>query len=383
MPKPERIEAIDFWRGFALLIVFVDHLPGNPLATITPGNFGFSDAAEAFIFLSGMAVACAYWSKFAAGETAHVSLRCLRRAFQIYGAQLAISAAFIVIFGGFYLLTGDHGIGSEDGRDLFFSNPSAGLIGLATLGFQFGYANILPLYIALLVMAPLLLMLLRRSIWLGLAVSFSLYLAAQAGLQLPSWPWPDSWFFNPFAWQFMFTLGMVAAILMRHTRLPRSKLLLIVAASVVLVALAVETDGFGWLPGLSDSDYLFGIDKPLLGIGRICHFLALAYILVALNVAGLFLKWPRAREISRLGRHGLTIFSAGSMLCAIGQSIIDLCYWVDSDLFFAIVSSLVVTLGMALLFLLARWMDQPRPPRRAETLPSPIPGGLSSLSRVS
>jgi hypothetical protein len=211
----------------------------------------------------------------------------------------------------------------------------------------------------------------------------SLYLAAQAGLQLPSWPWPDAWFFNPFAWQFMFTLGMVAAILMRRTRLPRSKPLLIVAASVLLVALAVETDGFGWMPGLSDNDYLFGIDKHLLGIGRICHFLALAYILVALNVAGLFLKWPGAREISRLGRHGLTIFSAGSMLCAVGQSIIDLCYWVDSDLFFVVVSSLVVTAGMALLILLARWMDLPRPSHRVEALPSPVSGGLSGLSRAS
>src|SRR6185437_4554915 len=124
MQKAKRIESIDFWRGVALLIVLIDHLPGNPLADITPGNFGFSDAAEGFIFLSGMAFACAYWSKFAAGETSYVSRRCLRRAFQIYGAQLAISAAFIVIFGGFYLVTGDPGLVSEDRRDLFFSNPS-------------------------------------------------------------------------------------------------------------------------------------------------------------------------------------------------------------------------------------------------------------------
>ena len=268
MPKAERIESIDFWRGFALLIVFIDHLPDNPLADITPGNFGFSDATEAFIFLSGMAFACAYWPKFAAGETSRVSLRCLRRAFQIYGAQLAICVAFIAIFGCFYLATGDPGLVGEDGRDLFFSNPAAGMIGLATLGFQLGYANILPLYIALLFMAPLLLIFLRRRIWLGLAVSFALYLAAQAGLRLPSWPWPDSWFFDPFAWQFLFTLGMVAGILMRRYRLPRSKPLLVAAAAVVLVALAVETDGFGFAPGLSDSDGLFSTDKQLLGIGR-------------------------------------------------------------------------------------------------------------------
>jgi hypothetical protein len=291
--------------------------------------------------------------------------------------------AFIAIFGSFYLVTGDPGLVSEDGRDLFFSNPLAGMIGLASLGFQLGYANILPLYIALLLMAPLLLILLRRRIWLGLTVSFTLYLAAQAGLRLPSWPWPDSWFFNPFAWQFLFTLGMVAGILMRRCRLPRSTPLLVAATCVVLVALAVETDGFGFAPGLSDSDELFGTDKQLLGIGRICHFLSLAYILVATNVAGRLLKWPGAHEISRLGRHSLVIFSAGSILCAVGQSILDLCDWLDNDLFFDLVSLLTVTLGIASLILLAQLIEKPRPHGRAKALPSVVSRSLLVLSRFS
>ena len=73
MVKTQRIESIDFWRGLALLIIFIDHVPGNPLASITPRNFGFSDSAEAFIFLSGLALAYAYWPKFAAGETGRVA----------------------------------------------------------------------------------------------------------------------------------------------------------------------------------------------------------------------------------------------------------------------------------------------------------------------
>jgi hypothetical protein len=139
------------------------------------------------------------------------------------------------------------GIGLHDAYSLSLRMQPAQIFSArqyaSSTGF-FPYANVLPLYIALLFMAPLLLILLRRRIWLGLAVSFALYLAAQAGLRLPSWPWPDSWFFNPFAWQLMFTLGMVAGILMRRYRLPRSKPLLVAATGVVLVALAVETDGF-------------------------------------------------------------------------------------------------------------------------------------------
>src|SRR3954469_22259996 len=44
---------VDFFRGLALLIIFVDHIPENVFALITLRNFGFSDAAEIFIFLSG------------------------------------------------------------------------------------------------------------------------------------------------------------------------------------------------------------------------------------------------------------------------------------------------------------------------------------------
>ena len=59
-----RIDGIDFWRGFALLTIFIDHLPENIFQRVTQGNFGFSDAAELFVFLSGASVALAYGSRF-------------------------------------------------------------------------------------------------------------------------------------------------------------------------------------------------------------------------------------------------------------------------------------------------------------------------------
>jgi hypothetical protein len=46
-----RDHRIDFFRGLALIFIFWDHIPHNPLAELTVRNFGFSDAAE--IFLSG------------------------------------------------------------------------------------------------------------------------------------------------------------------------------------------------------------------------------------------------------------------------------------------------------------------------------------------
>lgn len=359
MLKAHRIESIDFWRGLALLIIFIDHVPGNPLAAVTPRHFGFSDSTEAFIFLSGLALAYAYWPKFASGETSRVILRCLRRASQIYGAHIAISVTVLIIFGAGYVVTRHTEFLNDDNRYLFFSNPSASLIGLLTLGYQFGYVNILPVYVAILFMAPVLMVLLRRRIWLGLLVSAVLYAAAQSGLQLPSWPWPNTWFLNPFAWQFMFTLGLVTGIRCRSEAVPpRSNLLLVAAAAMVFFALFVEMDGFGLAPGLSGNvDAYFGANKQLLGLGRIGHFLALAYILVELKAVSLLLKFPGAHEISRLGRHSLPIFAAGSILSALGQLILDLCRTIENHLVFDVIGLLIIALGATSLVLLAQFLE--------------------------
>src|ERR1700680_1548994 len=65
----KRVDAIDFWRGFALLTIFIDHVPENAFQHLTIRNFGFSDAAELFVFLSGASVALAYGTRFFNGET--------------------------------------------------------------------------------------------------------------------------------------------------------------------------------------------------------------------------------------------------------------------------------------------------------------------------
>ncbi|HLX99831.1 MAG TPA: OpgC domain-containing protein, partial [Roseiarcus sp.] len=52
--KANRVRDIDFWRGAVLIAILIDHIPGNPLEHWTPRNFGLSDSAEAFVFLSGL-----------------------------------------------------------------------------------------------------------------------------------------------------------------------------------------------------------------------------------------------------------------------------------------------------------------------------------------
>src|SRR5439155_25913935 len=80
----KRIDGIDFWRGFALLTIFIDHVPENIFQHVTQQNFGFSDAAELFVFLSGVSVALAYGTRFFDGETVGAVRAVLRRAFTLY-----------------------------------------------------------------------------------------------------------------------------------------------------------------------------------------------------------------------------------------------------------------------------------------------------------
>ena len=60
----QRDQRLDMFRGLALVMIFINHAPGTTYENWTNRNFGFSDAAEAFVFMSGMAAGLAYSGKF-------------------------------------------------------------------------------------------------------------------------------------------------------------------------------------------------------------------------------------------------------------------------------------------------------------------------------
>src|SRR5690606_34128037 len=74
-----RDTAIDVIRALALLTIFVNHVPGNPLEFLTHKNFGFSDAAEAFVLISGVSAGLAYGPRFLSGQRLLTTLKAWRR----------------------------------------------------------------------------------------------------------------------------------------------------------------------------------------------------------------------------------------------------------------------------------------------------------------
>src|SRR5262249_52935326 len=150
----KRIDGIDFWRGIALLMIFIDHMPENVFQHVTQKNFGFSDAAELFVFLSGISVALAYGTRFFNGETVVAVRACPRGASTLSWRQILISLLIVAIFAGAAALWKEDDL-LED-ADVVVSNPLQTTAAMLALLHQLENANILPLYIALLLMTPLL-----------------------------------------------------------------------------------------------------------------------------------------------------------------------------------------------------------------------------------
>jgi hypothetical protein len=382
----KRIDGIDFWRGFALLTIFIDHVPENIFDHVTQRNFGFSDAAELFVFLSGVSVALAYGTRFFEGETVVAVRALLRRAFTLYWVQVLVSLLIVAIFVGAAALWDDDDL-LED-ADVVVSNPLQSTAAILALLHQLDNANILPLYIALLLMTPLLLVLARHDDRLMLAVSAGIYLAARVfSLNFPTWPVEGTWFFNPIAWQLIFAIGIFAGRRLKRGDIAYDARLFAACLAVVAIAAVVRTDAFGYASGLwQDVHDMLG--KTDLGFARLVHFLALAYIVYHSGLTGLMRRTRAFRPLCLIGRYGLPVFATGIVLSVVGEVIVE----TRSEAFNheVVLGAAIVAGGILIHYLVARglaaWRDKSRTQQsmmnRAHTLRMAAPLSLRKSPSV-
>jgi hypothetical protein len=316
---------LDFFRGLALIFIFMDHVPGNLFAHFTFKNFGLSDAAEIFIFISGYAAALAFGKSFMRQGFRAGASRVAKRIGEIYVAHILL---LIVCVGGIGVAARalENPLYYEYINLVPFAfEPFEAILRALALNHHLIYLNILPLYIALLVWFPLLFWLLRRHPALAFAASLGLYaLTRLTGLNLPSYPNDDGWFFNPFAWQLLFSIGAILGhAATKGVVLPRSRWLIGAAALYLGFALVVIAP---WvkLPGLEEwrlvpGDLLAPMDKSGLSPWRLAHILAAAYIVAIIVKPGAaWLRQGWAKGIIACGRSSLDIFTLGTILCFVG-----------------------------------------------------------------
>ena len=308
--------AVDFWRGFALVNILVSHIPDNGFWRFTLRQFSWSDGAEILVFLSGWVLAARL-----ASPAPDPFNNLIPRLAKIYVAHVLVT--FVVIF--LYLKAQAHGdlrILSDNGVDVAILADNELVGGVILLMQHVRFFDILPLYFILTLLMPVMILLARASTLALFSFSVAYYLLAQSGLGVSQWPSGRPFAFNPFAWQLMFVIGMIAGNSKARLAqaIMRAPLVLPAAILIVLFALACMRLG---VP-LSHADQRTGLenslwDKGNLGIMRIVQFVALAVVAywVSPSVARLF---PAAwRVLSLLGRSSLVVFSAVGVLSAIGQ----------------------------------------------------------------
>ena len=326
-PVPtERDLRLDLFRGLALWLIFLDHIPSNLVSWVTIRNYGFSDATEIFVFISGYTAAFVYGRAMATSGFIIASARVLKRAWQIYVAHVFLFAIYLAEI-SYVSHSFDNPLYSEEMGVLnFLNNPDVTIIQALLLKFKPVNMDVLPLYIVLLLWFAPFLWLLLRSPTLALLVSASIYtMSWMFDWNFPAYPSGD-WAFNPLAWQLLFVFGAWCALggANRLGRWTKSRFVVGLAFAYLGFAFAVAMTWY--FPALGSymprviGDAIYPIDKANLDVLRILHFLSLAVITVWLVPPDWpALKSPACWPAIVCGRHSLEIFCLGVFLSFAGH----------------------------------------------------------------
>ena len=305
---------IDFCRGLALYMILVDHVIGDPVSKFTLQNFGFSDAAEAFVFLSGLSCGIVYLRVLRRVGWAGLTAALSKRTSQIYVYYVLASIAVILI-----LKIAEGAIKNADVSHSFLvlrETPISAIWSTVWLTSPPDLPGILVIYLVLTaVVVPLFL-------W-GAGASAVLTLTASGFVWAISQIYPnllphlaDHSYFNPLAWQFLFSIGIFVG-LQFNSASPRprttqiSKWLVTAAWAYVIFALLYRYRSplhLGWLPTMTN-------DKENLSASRLLHFLSIAFLFATYirSNTPILSRWP-ATVVIRTGQCSLEIFSIGTIL---------------------------------------------------------------------
>jgi hypothetical protein len=377
--KRPRDERLDLFRGLTMLIIFVAHLPENSWNAWIPARFGFSSGAELFVFCSGIASALAFGSVFMRRGLWLGTARIAYRIWQVYWAQIGLVLALIALAAALDRLFGLAEIARQFAPLL--ADPERALLGLATLTWQPDYLDILPMYLVILALVPVMMLARRLHDALPFLIAATLYAAVwSTGLNLSGNPWNGAgWFLNPFAWQLIFFIGFFIAMGWLPVPRPGDRRLMIAAALFLLLSVPLSFWGIleHWPLAQAARDLVIpASEKTDLHILRVLHFLALAYLVLSLIE-------PWRDRLDRGAGHLLILIGRQSLACFLASVVLARLLGTAADM--AGRSELVVALlnlaGFALIlvtalvvgwFKSAPWIGPGRKPAAEPSAPTPL-----------
>jgi hypothetical protein len=320
---------LDLFRGLGLWVIFLDHIPFNVVSWITLRNYGFSDAAEMFVFISGYTAGFVYGPAMLQGRAIVATGRLLKRCWQLYVTHVMLVVVFIAeiaYVGGKF----DNPLFAEEFNVFgFLRQPDVILTQALALKFRPAGLDVLPLYIVLVLACPAILWaLLRRPGWTLLASALLYVLARRFDWNFPSFP-SGQWFFNPFAWQLLFVFGIWCAVGGAEKLGPWIEASAIRAAAWIYLVFAFLIVMTWHVPQWAHfvpkwlAHVMYPIDKSNLHVLRLIHFLALAAIISHFVPRDWWLlRRPVLQPVILCGQHSLALFCFGVCLSFVGHIIL-------------------------------------------------------------
>ena len=365
---------LDFFRGLSLFFIFLDHIPNNVLSYGTVQVIAFSDAAEVFIFISGYTAALVYGQLLLRRGTLVATVQIYYRVWQLYVAHIFIFMVYTaeVSYATLQLQTQSY---SEELRlNNFLQEPHRAIIKTLLLQYQPEFLDILPLYIVLLAFFPIVLLLQRRRPFAPVILSFAIYLLTMyLGWEPKTYPDNEGWFFNPFAWQFLFIVGATAGTAQSAAQpslphwpwIPRAAIAVTIVVAVIKLSW-VAHDLWEGIPALfPDQLQELANDKSDLSPVRLVSFFALALTVVHfMGRDSAILRHPLSKLAIVCGQHSLHAFCLGILLSVLGRFIVTS---ISSSLLTQLAVDVV---GLALMIALAQLMSWYRRKSRPPAAPA-------------
>jgi hypothetical protein len=314
---------IDFFRGVALYMIIFDHVPGDPLSKFTYARFGFSDAAEIFIFLSGVSCGIVYSRVLLRHGPRELLNAVFRRALQIYIYYLIAGVTTILLIAvsrDIITIPLDH-----QAYIVLREDPLTAIRSAIFLVSPPELPGILLIYIELtLLVIPSFLFIATVSKKLALITSGVIWCLSQA---YPDFlhHLPAESYFKFLAWQFLFCIGMYVGIVY-NTDAPllanfKTRNWMMLAWIVIWVGFIYKfvLAHFARLninvDVLTISDQTLQHMKENLSAIRLLHFLSVAFLVATyVKTTNLVLSWPGASAIIKSGRCSLQVFCLGAVL---------------------------------------------------------------------
>jgi hypothetical protein len=372
LPEKGRDLRLDLFRGVANWAIYLDHIPDNVVNWITTRNYGFSDAADLFVFISGYTASFVYARMMLERGFIVGATRLTKRVWQLYVAHIILFVIYIASISYLALRFGDSQLVNDFNVAGLIDNATETLRQGLFLKFKPVNLDVLPLYIVLMgLFPPVLWIMLRQPNWTMLAAIALWLVSRQTGWNLSAYP-TGTWYFNPFAWQVLFIFGawcalggarQSASVIMHPATLWFCIAYMILA---LVMTMAGKFPAFGelfphWLYSTFNPN-----DKTNLAPYRFLHFVVIVILVIRFvpkDWPGL--EWRIFDPLVVCGQQSLAVFCVGVFLSFVGHFMLSLS---SGSL---LVQILVSVTGIAIMTIVAYYISWSK--RQDKPLKPPAP----------